>query len=97
MVRLMSFSAFTALSFIWKVLERCLICLLYTSIRQCTMAHRHARHITDLIALPVGQMPHPEAPFIPVSYTHLAMTYALSNSLGFGGHNACIALRRWEG
>ena len=24
------------------------------------------------------------------------MTYALSNSLGFGGHNACIALRRWE-
>ena len=26
-----------------------------------------------------------------------AMTYALSNSLGFGGHNACIALRRWEG
>ena len=25
------------------------------------------------------------------------MTYALSNSLGFGGHNACIALRRWEG
>ena len=22
---------------------------------------------------------------------------ALSNSLGFGGHNACIALRRWEG
>ncbi len=25
------------------------------------------------------------------------MPYALSNSLGFGGHNACIALRRWEG
>ena len=23
--------------------------------------------------------------------------YAMSNSLGFGGHNACIALRRWEG
>ena len=34
------------------------------AIRQCAMAHCHARHITDLIALPVGQMPHPEAPFI---------------------------------
>jgi len=25
------------------------------------------------------------------------MTYALSNSLGFGGHNACLLLRKWEG
>ena len=25
------------------------------------------------------------------------VNYAISNSLGFGGHNACIALRRWEG
>ena len=25
------------------------------------------------------------------------ITYALSNAFGFGGHNACIALRRWEG
>ncbi len=25
------------------------------------------------------------------------VTYALSNSLGFGGHNACVALRSWEG
>ena len=23
--------------------------------------------------------------------------YALSNSLGFGGHNACIVLKKWEG
>ena len=25
------------------------------------------------------------------------MTYALSNSLGFGGHNACLAFKKWEG
>ena len=24
-------------------------------------------------------------------------SFVWSNSLGFGGHNACIALRRWEG
>lgn len=24
------------------------------------------------------------------------MTYAMSNSLGFGGHNACIILKRWD-
>ena len=23
--------------------------------------------------------------------------YALSNSLGFGGHNACLAFKKWEG
>jgi len=23
--------------------------------------------------------------------------FALSNSLGFGGHNACLLFRRWEG
>jgi 3-oxoacyl-[acyl-carrier-protein] synthase II len=25
------------------------------------------------------------------------LTVAISNSLGFGGHNACVALRKWEG
>ena len=24
------------------------------------------------------------------------VTVALSNSMGFGGHNACLAFRRWE-
>ena len=44
------------------------------AICQCTMAHRHARHITDLIALPVGQMSHPEAPFIPIdSHKYLSV------------------------
>ena len=28
---------------------------------------------------------------------HPAVLAALTLSLGFGGHNACIALRRWEG
>ena len=23
--------------------------------------------------------------------------YALSNSLGFGGHNACVLFKKWEG
>ena len=35
--------------------------------------------------------------YVPNEGRAQAMTYALSNSLGFGGHNACIALRRWEG
>ena len=35
--------------------------------------------------------------YVPNAGRAQAMTYALSNSLGFGGHNACIALRRWEG
>ena len=25
------------------------------------------------------------------------LRYAMSNSLGFGGHNACIVLKKWEG
>jgi 3-oxoacyl-[acyl-carrier-protein] synthase II len=25
------------------------------------------------------------------------VTYAISNSFGFGGHNVCLALKRWEG
>jgi 3-oxoacyl-[acyl-carrier-protein] synthase II len=24
------------------------------------------------------------------------MKYAMSNSLGFGGHNACIVIKKWE-
>ena len=45
------------------------------------------------------QQPDPECDldYVPNAGRAQAMTYALSNSLGFGGHNACIALRRWEG
>ena len=34
--------------------------------------------------------------YVPNTGRQQEMQYALSNSLGFGGHNACIALRRWE-
>ena len=45
------------------------------------------------------EQPDPECDldYVPNAGRAQAMTYALSNSLGFGGHNACIALRRWEG
>ena len=45
------------------------------------------------------EQPDPECDldYVPNTGCAQAMTYALSNSLGFGGHNACIALRRWEG
>lgn len=26
-----------------------------------------------------------------------SLSYAMSNSLGFGGHNACILMKAWEG
>ena len=45
------------------------------------------------------KQPDPECDldYVPNTGRAQTMTYALSNSLGFGGHNACIALRRWEG
>lgn len=35
--------------------------------------------------------------YVPCTGREIEMEYALSNSLGFGGHNACLVLRRWEG
>ena len=45
------------------------------------------------------EQPDPECDldYVPNTGRAQAMTYALSNSLGFGGHNACIALKHWEG
>ena len=45
------------------------------------------------------EQPDPECDldYVPNTGRAQAMTYALSTSLGCGGHNACIALRRWEG
>ena len=45
------------------------------------------------------EQPDPECDldYVPNVGREMKMEYALSNSLGFGGHNACIALRRWEG
>lgn len=35
--------------------------------------------------------------YVPNEGRALDAVYALSNSLGFGGHNACLLLKRWEG
>ena len=35
--------------------------------------------------------------YVPNVGRSLPLRYALSNSLGFGGHNACLAFGRWEG
>jgi 3-oxoacyl-[acyl-carrier-protein] synthase II len=34
--------------------------------------------------------------YIPNHARQVAVDVALSNSMGFGGHNACLALRRWD-
>ena len=35
--------------------------------------------------------------YVPNQGRQAQVEYALSNSLGFGGHNACVLLKRWEG
>ncbi len=35
--------------------------------------------------------------YVPNEGRTAQVDYALSNSLGFGGHNACVLLKRWEG
>ena len=44
------------------------------------------------------QMPDPECDLdvVPNTGRSADVTYALSNSLGFGGHNACVLLKKWE-
>ena len=34
--------------------------------------------------------------YIPNTGRNVQVDYAISDSLGFGGHNACIVLKRWE-
>jgi 3-oxoacyl-[acyl-carrier-protein] synthase II len=41
-------------------------------------------------------------PTCDLDYAHNQMRersvrFALSNSFGFGGHNVCLAIRRWDG
>jgi 3-oxoacyl-[acyl-carrier-protein] synthase II len=45
------------------------------------------------------QVPDPECDLdvVPNQGRNAPLRYALSNSLGFGGHNACILLKKWEG
>ena len=35
--------------------------------------------------------------YTPNKAVEAPLTVAISNSLGFGGHNACVALRKWDG
>ena len=35
--------------------------------------------------------------YVPNAGRCMEMRYAMSNSLGFGGHNACLLMKRWEG
>ena len=45
------------------------------------------------------QVPDPECDLdiVPNVGREADVRYALSNSLGFGGHNASILLKKWEG
>ena len=44
------------------------------------------------------QEPDPELDldYIPNQGRALQVDYAMSDSLGFGGHNACVVFKRWE-
>lgn len=39
----------------------------------------------------------PELNFVPHVYQEKEVMAAISNSFGFGGHNVCIAVRKWKG
>lgn len=41
--------------------------------------------------------PEPDLDYIPNHGRAAQVEYAMSDSLGFGGHNACVVFKRWEG
>ena len=45
------------------------------------------------------EQPDPELDldYVPNVGREKKLRYAMSNSLGFGGHNACIVMKKWEG
>lgn len=54
----------------------------------------------DYVPATIGyQKPDPECDldYVPNVGRSVKLRYALSNSLGFGGHNACLLLKKWEG
>ena len=57
--------------------------------------------LRDGIAPPTINLTQPDPDcdldYTPLTAKHADFDVALSSSLGFGGHNACLALRKWEG
>ncbi len=63
--------------------------------------------IFSVLALQQGILPptinlhHPDPDcdldYVPNEARHQPITIAMSNSMGFGGHNACLIFKKWEG
>ncbi len=57
--------------------------------------------LRDGIAPPTIDLKQPDPDcdldYTPLTAKHADFDVALSSSLGFGGHNACLAFRKWEG
>ena len=57
--------------------------------------------LRDGIAPPTINLTQPDPDcdldYTPLTAKHANFDVALSSSLGFGGHNACLAFRKWEG
>ena len=56
----------------------------------------HHGIVTPTIGL-TNQDPECDLDYTPLKAVEASLTVAISNSLGFGGHNACVALRKWDG
>ena len=56
----------------------------------------HHGIVTPTIGL-TNQDPECDLDYTPLKAVEAPLTVAISNSLGFGGHNACVALRKWDG
>ena len=55
----------------------------------------HHGIVTPTIGL-TNPDPECDLDYTPLKAQEAPLTVAISNSLGFGGHNACVALRKWE-